>query len=74
MAVNYEKIIVETMSELPTEKQAEVCDFAKFLKSKDGANRVVKKKGKKGTVLSLIGIGKSKSNDVALNHDRYLSE
>jgi hypothetical protein len=61
------------MSTLPAQKQAEVYDFAKFLRinTKDAD---VKKSFKKASVLNLVGIGSSGKGDIALNHDKYLYE
>jgi hypothetical protein len=73
MAVNYVKMTATTMAKLPEQKQAEVYDFAKFLRisTKDV---VAKKSLKKASILKLVGIGSSGKNDIALNHDKYLYE
>ena len=71
MAIDYLKKTVDTLASLPLEKQEEVYDFAKFLK-KTAAEPAAKGKGRKGSVLNIIGLGRSGVNDVALNHDKYL--
>lgn len=60
------------MATLPTEKQAEVYDFAKFLK-KNTPTRIKKTK-KKASILDLIGMGESGCSDISINHDKYLYE
>ena len=72
MSANYVRLTANTMEVLPEEKQAEVYDFAKFLKttSKNNTKRTVKKT----SVLELIGIEESGYTDIALNHDKYLYE
>jgi hypothetical protein len=73
MPTNYVKMTAATMATLPAQKQAEVYDFAKFLRinAKDIA---VNKSFKKASVLNLVGIGSSGKSDIALNHDKYLYE
>lgn len=71
MATNYLKMTVNTLATLPLEKQEEVYDFVKFLKAST-EKLTIYKKSKKGSVLNLIGLGKSGLGDMALNHDKYL--
>ena len=71
MAADYLRMTAETLATLPLEKQEEVYDFAKFLKT-SSASATGRKKEKKGSVLNLIGLGKSGVGDIALNHDKYL--
>ena len=72
MSFNYLKQTQEILATLPEEKQAQVLDFASFLKEKIKSHVSVRNKKKSGSILSLIGIGKSPMNDVALRHDFYL--
>jgi hypothetical protein len=71
MAQNYVELTAEEMKDLPRTKQAEVYDFVQFLKAR-------KTKGRRGTrrsnsaLLNLIGMGRSDSTDVSVNHDKYL--
>jgi len=71
MAFDYLKMTVDTLATLPLEKQVEVYDFAKFLKT-TAVRPVIKKKTKKGSLLKIVGLGKSGAKDIALNHDKYL--
>jgi len=71
MAVDYLRRTVDTLASLPLEKQAEVYDFVNFLKEKT-KEPAAKEKGKKGSVLNIIGLGKSGIGNVALDHDKYL--
>ena len=71
MIPDYAKKLADTAATLPLEKQAELCDFAEFLK-KSTETETAKKKSGKGSVLKLIGIGKSGLCDIAQNHDQYL--
>jgi hypothetical protein len=71
MSENYPKLISHAVVELPVEKQAEVYDFARFLKAA-ATIRVRKAARKKASILDLVGIGASKECDIALNHDKYL--
>jgi hypothetical protein len=70
MPANYIQMTSATMEALPDIKQAEVYDFATFLKiaSKDD----FQKKTKTGSVLNIIGLGKSGTSDISINHDKYL--
>lgn len=72
MSANYVRLTANTMEVLPEEKQAEVYNFAKFLKTKSKNN--TKRSIKKISILDLIGIGESGYTDIALNHDKYLYE
>jgi hypothetical protein len=73
MRANYIRLTADTMENLPSEKQVEVYDFAKFLKTSSKAIAVTKKTGK-ASVLDIIGIGASGAGDIALKHDTYLYE
>jgi hypothetical protein len=73
MAVNYVKMTADTMAKLPEQKQAEVYDFANFLRL-NSTDIAVRKSFKKASILKLVGIGASGKNDIALNHDKYLYE
>jgi hypothetical protein len=70
MIPDYAKKLADTAATLPLEKQAELCDFAEFLK-KTTETKTAKKSGK-SSVLKLIGIGKSGVSDISRNHDKYL--
>lgn len=72
MPANYVKLTIDTMSELPSEKQIEVYDFAKFLRTT--TKKESQKKPRNNSILKLIGIGQSANGDIALNHDKYLFE
>ena len=72
MPANYVKLTADTMGVLPREKQAEVYDFAKYLRASSKAVSANSRRRKKGSVLNLIGLGKSGVGDIALNHDKYL--
>ncbi len=72
-ANNYIRLTVDAMEKLPSEKQVEVYDFAKFLKASTNAMTATKK-NKKTSVLDIIGIGTSGVGDIALKHDKYLYE
>jgi len=72
MATSILKMTVDTMTSLPVEKQAEVYDFARFLKAR--TKPMIKKNDRSCSALGLIGIGKSGKGDIALNHDKYLYE
>lgn len=71
MAVDYFKMTVDTLATLPIEKQEEVYDFTMFLKSisKQGT---AKTKKRNGSILNIVGLGKSGLGDMSLNHDKYL--
>ena len=71
MAVDYLKMTIDTLATLPLEKQVEVYDFTLFLKaaSKQGDAKV---KRRKGSILNIVGLGKSGLGDMSLNHDKYL--
>ena len=71
MALNYSKLIADTVTTLPQDKQVEVYDFAKYLRAKNRPKKV-KKSTSKHSILSLCGMGKSDITDGALNHDKYL--
>ncbi len=71
MGADYLRMTTETLATLPPEKQEEVYDFAKFLEA-SSADVTGRKKEKKGSVLNLIGLGKSGVGDIALNHDKYI--
>jgi hypothetical protein len=58
------------MEALPDRKQAEVYHFATFLKITSKGN--FHKKNKEGSVLKIIGLGKSGTRDISINHDKYL--
>jgi hypothetical protein len=73
------------MTALPTEKQVEVYDFAKFLKKnfkpihknsfkKNLSNKKYIKSVNKSSILDIIGIGASGCSDISLHHDKYLYE
>jgi hypothetical protein len=72
MASDYLRMTADTLATLPLEKQEEVYDFARFLKANTTHTATIEKK-RKGSVLNIIGIGKSGVGDLALNHDKYLS-
>lgn len=74
MAADYLKMTVDTLATLPPEKQEEVYDFAEFLKANSTTKTAAKQSNKKGSVLNIIGLGKSDVSDVAQNHDKYLYE
>ncbi|MFH0918899.1 MAG: hypothetical protein V1913_00940 [Fibrobacterota bacterium] len=71
MAANYLKMTSDTMEALPVEKQAEVYDFAAYLKTKSKTRTM---RSRKSSLLSLVGMGRSKHTDVSVNHDKYLYE
>lgn len=75
MANNYPKFIAETVKDLPVKEQAEVYDFAKFLKARNNVkksrNPNVKTKPRH-SILDLCGIGESDVTDGSINHDKYL--
>lgn len=71
MAVDYLRMTADTLATLPLEKQEEVYDFARFLKTTAEQAATMRKK-RKGSVLNIIGLGKSGLGDMALNHDKYL--
>lgn len=70
MSANYIRLTADTMETLPPQKQAEVYDFATFLRT--SSKSAARKKSKKGSVLNLIGLGKSGLSDISINHDKYL--
>lgn len=70
MPANYIQLTSDTMEMLPNQKQAEVYDFATFLKI--GSKSNIRQKNKKGSVLNLIGLGRSGTSDISINHDKYL--
>jgi len=70
MSIDYLKLTKSTMEWLPPTKQAEVYDFAAFLKSK--TKNITSPKKSQKSILDLIGIGQSDVKDAALNHDNYL--
>jgi hypothetical protein len=65
------RMTIDTIATLPLEKQVEVYDFAKFLKSSTNKTPAKKKTGK-GSILNIIGLGKSGLGDLSVNHDKYL--
>jgi hypothetical protein len=71
MAADYLKMTIDTLATLPMEKQQEVYDFTQFLKASSKQN-TTKAKRHKGSILNIIGLGKSGLGDISLNHDRYL--
>jgi hypothetical protein len=72
MSIDYLKMTANTLATLPPAKQAEVYDFATYLKVRTSS--ITRKHVKKDSVLDLVGIGESGKNDIALNHDKYLYE
>jgi hypothetical protein len=71
MRANYIKLTANTMETLPAEKQAEIYDFAKFVKEKT-KNSTKKSTRQNASILDIIGIGESGCSDISLNHDKYL--
>jgi hypothetical protein len=71
MATDYMRMTIDTIATLPREKQEEVYDFVRFLKTSSGKT-AGKEKTRKGSVLNIIGLGKSGLGDLAINHDKYL--
>ena len=73
MVPNYPQLIAKAISELPIAKQAEVYQFAQFLKQSLKA-RFSKQKAEKQSVFDLFGTAKSDVTDASINHDKYLYE
>lgn len=71
MSANYVRLTASAMETMPPQRQAEVYDFAKYVKER-GKNAGVKRK--RASVLTLIGIAESRMGDIAGNHDKYLYE
>jgi hypothetical protein len=71
MATDYMRMTIDTIATLPREKQEEVYDFVRFLKTSSGKT-TGKEKTRKGSILNIIGLGKSGLGDLAINHDKYL--
>lgn len=71
MATDYMRMTIDTIATLPREKQEEVYDFVLFLKTSSGKT-TGKEKTRKGSILNIIGLGKSGLGDLAINHDKYL--
>lgn len=71
MANDYLKMTIDTLAMLPREKQAEVYDFTQFLKT-SSKQSVTKAKKRNGSILNIIGLGKSGLRDISINHDKYL--
>jgi hypothetical protein len=71
MATDYMRMTIDTIATLPREKQEEVYDFVRFLKTSSDKT-AGKEKTRKGSVLNIIGLGKSGLGDLAINHDKYL--
>lgn len=73
MAPNYSQLVANAVSELPITKQAEVYNFAKFMK-KEAKGETQKKILASPSVFNLFGTATSKVTDASVNHDRYLYE
>jgi hypothetical protein len=73
MTPNYPQMVADTVSELPITKQAEIYQFAKFMKSETKVKNK-KKPVKNSSVFDLFGTATSKVTDGAANHDKYLYE
>ena len=73
MTPNYPEIVAETIAGLPVAKQAEVLDFAEFVRLGVGS-KIQPSRRKSGSVLGLFGTCKSSVTDGSVNHDRYLYE
>jgi hypothetical protein len=71
MSVDYLKMTIDTLAKLPLEKQEEVYDFTLFLKA-SSKQEAAKEHKRKGSILNIIGLGKSGLGDISLNHDKYL--
>ena len=70
MSQNYVQLIKTEIEALPLKKQAQVYDFAKYLKSRSRH----KLHGKKSrySIRKLVGMCSSDVNDLSVNHDKYL--
>lgn len=71
MAVDYLKKTIDTLMTLPIEIQVEVHDFTLFQKSSLSQGNM-KTEQKAGSVLNIVGIGKSGLGDLSINHGKYL--
>ena len=73
MTPNYPEIVAETIAGLPVAKQAEVLNFAEFVRL-SVASKIQPSRRQPGSVLGLFGTCKSCATDGSVNHDRYLYE
>jgi hypothetical protein len=75
MSPNYPKLIAETVQVLPVPEQAEVYNFAEFVRTKTPTRRPVRRSAlRQKSVFDLFGKAVAKVTDASINHDKYIYE
>ncbi len=75
MTPNYPKLIAEAVQALPVVEQAEVYNFAQFVRTKAVERRPSRRSARRRkSVFDLFGTAVAKVTDGSINHDKYLYE